>query len=107
MARKRTDAEDVADLPENTPRPDYGGLGTMTAREMAIEARRDRARREFFRIEHEEDTTPRKGHPEDKFLGLYRVTGSNDRIYDVLIRDPNPEHHVNRCSCLDYESNNL
>src|SRR5690349_16995506 len=108
MARKRTDAEEVAEeLPEDSPRPDYGGLGTMIAREMAIESRRERARREFYRIEHEEDTAPRRGHPEDKILGLYRVTGSNDRTYDVLIRDPNPEHHVNRCSCLDYESNNL
>ncbi len=103
--RKRTDAEEIADLPENLPEYDYGGLGTMIAREVAIEARRARARREFFRIEH---TSPSKrGDPESKFLGLYTVTGQNNRAYDVLIRDPNPEHHVNRCSCLDYESNNL
>ena len=95
------------ELPEDAPKPDYGGLGTMIAREVAIEARRDRARREFYRIEHEPDTAPQRGSPETRFLGLYRVTGSNDRVYDVLIRDPNPEHHVNRCSCLDYESNNL
>src|SRR3954447_16035632 len=106
-ARKRTDAEEPEETLEQTPQYDYGGLGTMIARSMAIEARRDRARREFFRIEHAADTAPRKGSPEDKFLGLYRVMGSSDRAYDVLIRDPNPEHHVNRCSCLDYESNNL
>jgi SNF2 family DNA or RNA helicase len=106
-ARKRTDAEEVADLPEEAPVPDFGGLGTMIAREVAIEARRARARREFYRIEHAEDTAPRRGSPEDRFLGLYRVMGENRREYDVLIRDPNPEHHVNRCSCLDYESNNL
>src|SRR4051794_36381333 len=106
-ARKRTDAEEPEEALEQTPQHDYGGLGTMIARSMAIEARRDRARREFFRIEHAADTAPRKGNPEDMFLGLYRVMGSSDRVYDVLIRDPNPEHHVNRCSCLDYESNNL
>src|SRR5438876_1428612 len=106
-ARKRTDAEEVADMPEEVPQPDYGGLGTMIARELAIEARRARARREFYRIEHAADTAPRRGAPEDRFLGLYRVTGDSYRVYDVLIRDPNPEHHVNRCSCLDYESNNL
>ena len=107
--RKRTDAEDDVDVPdaESLPQYDYGGLGTMIAREMAIEARRDRARREFFRIEYASDTAPQRGKPEDKFLGLYHVTGSNNRTYDVLIRDPNPEHHVNRCACLDYESNNL
>ncbi len=38
---------------------------------------------------------------------MYRVMGENKREYSVLIRDPDPEHHVNRCSCLDYESNNL
>lgn len=108
MARKRTDAEEPINLAEEeAPRPDYGGLGTMIAREVAIEARRDRARREFFRIEHEPDSAPFKGGPESQILAMYHVTGSNDRIYDVLIRDPNPEHHVNRCSCLDYESNNL
>lgn len=103
--RKRTDAEEAVDLPEELPQYDYGGLGTMIAREVAIQARRDRARREFFRIEHASPST--KGEPESKFLGLYRVTGENNRQYDVLIRDPDPEHHVNRCSCLDYESNNL
>src|SRR5438270_6332263 len=51
-ARKRTDAEEPADLPEDRPEYDFGGLGTMIAREVAIEARRSRARREFFRIEH-------------------------------------------------------
>lgn len=106
-ARKRTDAEEAEELPEQSSQYDYGGLGTMIARSMAVEARRDRARREFFRIEHVPATAPRRGEPESRFLGLYRVTGSNDRVYDVLIRDPNPEHHVNRCSCLDYESNNL
>src|SRR5690242_18330711 len=101
-ARKRTDAEEVADLPKEAPQPDYGGLGTMIAREVAIEARRSRARREFYRIEHAADTAPTtRGVPEDKFLGLYRVSGENGLEYDVLIRDPNPEHHVNRCSCLD------
>src|SRR5438105_5883470 len=79
----------------------------MIARELAIEARRARARREFYRIEHAADTAPSRGAPEVRFLGLYRVTGDSYRVYDVLIRDPNPEHHVNRCSCLDYESNNL
>ncbi|HEX8220774.1 MAG TPA: hypothetical protein VF914_16405, partial [Chloroflexia bacterium] len=103
--RRRTDAEEVADLPEDRPEYDYGGLGTMIAREMAVEARRARARREFFRIEHA--TPSRKGEPESKVLGMYRVTGENGREYDVLVRDPNPEHHVNRCVCLDYESNNL
>jgi SNF2 family DNA or RNA helicase len=106
-ARKRTDAEDVEEAPEQAPQYDYGGLGTMIAREVAIEARRARARREFYRIEHVPDTAPRRGAPESKILGMYRVIGSNDRVYDVLVRDPNPEHHVNRCSCLDYESNNL
>ncbi|HET6312345.1 MAG TPA: DEAD/DEAH box helicase [Chloroflexia bacterium] len=103
--RRRTDAEEVADLPEDQPEYDYGGLGTMIAREMAVEARRARARREFFRIEHV--TPSRKGEPESKVLGMYRVTGESGREYDVLVRDPNPEHHVNRCVCLDYESNNL
>ena len=103
--RKRTDAEEAVDLAEDLPQYDHGGLGTMIAREVAVEARRTRARREFFRIEH---TSPsRRGDPESKFLGLYRITGENNREYDVLIRDPDPEHHVNRCSCLDYESNNL
>jgi SNF2 family DNA or RNA helicase len=106
-ARKRTDAEEVEEVPEGVPEYDYGGLGTMIAREVAIEARRARARREFYRIEHAADTAPRRGSPEDRILGLYRVTGENGREYDVLVRDPNPEHHVNRCSCLDYESNNL
>jgi superfamily II DNA or RNA helicase len=103
--RKRTDAEEAVDLPEELPQYDYGGLGTMIAREVAIQARRDRARREFFRIEHASPSM--KGEPESKFLGLYKVMGENNREYDVLIRDPDPEHHVNRCSCLDYESNNL
>ncbi|MDQ6693136.1 MAG: DEAD/DEAH box helicase [Chloroflexota bacterium] len=103
--RKRTDAEEVDDKPESAPEYDYGGLGTMIAREVAIEARRTRARREFFRIEHASPS--QRGEPESNFLGLYRITGENNREYDVLIRDPNPEHHVNRCSCLDYESNNL
>src|SRR5687768_16472027 len=103
--RKRTDAEEAVDQAEDLPQYDYGGLGTMIAREVAVEARRTRARREFFRIEH---TSPSKrGDPESKFLGLYRVTGENNREYDVLVRDPDQEHHVNRCSCLDYESNNL
>src|SRR4051812_32309130 len=104
-ARKRTDAEENLEEPEDAQAAeyDYGGLGTMIAREVAIEARRSRARREFYRIEHEADTAPRKGTPEDKFLGLYRVAGENGRTYDVLVRDPDPEHHVNRCSCLDYE----
>lgn len=103
--RKRTDAEEAVDRAEDLPQYDHGGLGTMIAREVAVEARRTRARREFFRIEH---TSPsRRGDPESKFLGLYRITGENNREYDVLIRDPDPEHHVNRCSCLDYESNNL
>jgi SNF2 family DNA or RNA helicase len=105
-ARKRTDAEPLPELPEEMPQPDYGGLGTMIAREVAIEARRSRARREFYRIEHVNPTVTGAG-AESKFLGLYKVTGENKRDYDVLIRDPNPEHHVNRCSCLDYESNNL
>ncbi|HUP27534.1 MAG TPA: SNF2-related protein, partial [Chloroflexia bacterium] len=103
--RKRTDAEEAVDLAEDLPQYDHGGLGTMIAREVAVEARRSRARREFFRIEHASPST--RGNPESKFLGLYRITGENNREYDVLVRDPNPEHHVNRCSCLDYESNNL
>ncbi|MDQ5823306.1 MAG: SNF2-related protein [Chloroflexota bacterium] len=103
--RRRTDAEEATDLPEDRPEYDYGGLGTMIAREMAVEARRARARREFFRIEHVSPS--RKGEPESKVLGMYRVTGESGREYDVLVRDPNPEHHVNRCVCLDYESNNL
>jgi hypothetical protein len=104
-ARKRTDSEQTDDLPQNLPEYDHGGLGTMIAREVAIQARRDRARREFFKIEHVSPS--KRGEPESKFLGLYRITSDNAREYDVLIRDPNPEHHVNRCSCLDYESNNL
>src|SRR3954471_509076 len=114
-ARKRTDAEEVADMPEVAPQPDYGGLGTMIAREVAIEARRSRARREFYRIEYVADTAPRGSGirdqglastgkadprpptPDPSFLGLYHVLGENGREYDVLIRDPNPEHHVNRC----------
>ena len=115
-ARKRTDAEPPPEIPPDSPAPDYGGLGTMLAREVAIEARKDRARREFYRIEHQPLDVSASGQrrgpngPKDdapKFLGLYRITGSNNRVYDVLIRDPDPEHHVNRCSCLDYESNNL
>lgn len=127
-ARRRTETEEVADLPPETPelpRPDYGGLGTMIAREVAIEARRARAMREWMRIEHVPGTEPASDDGrrtmDDKgqkatvhrpssiapFLGLYRVTGEKGLAYDVLIRDPNPEHHVNRCSCLDYESNNL
>jgi superfamily II DNA or RNA helicase len=112
-ARKRTDAEppieitDPDDEAESAPqaRDDYGGLGSMIAREVAIQARRDRARREFFRIEHTSPETP--GKPESKFLGLYRITGESSIPYDVLIRDPHPEHFVNRCSCPDYEQNNL
>jgi SNF2 family DNA or RNA helicase len=103
--RKRTDSEQADDLPQDLPEYDHGGLGTMIAREVAIQARRDRARREFFKIEHVSPS--KRGEPESKFLGLYRITSDNAREYDVLIRDPNPEHHVNRCSCLDYESNNL
>lgn len=104
--RRRTDTEEPSDdLPEDLPEYDYSGLGTMIAREVAIEARRSRARREFYRIEH--SSPSQKAEPESKVLGLYRVTGDNGREYDVLVRDPNPEHHVNRCSCLDYESNNL
>src|SRR5438046_1159723 len=103
-ARKRTDAEPPPEIPETAPKYDYGGLGTMIAREVAIEARKDRARREFYRIEHEslgptmDDGRRTMDGPKSKipaFLGLYRVTGSNNRIYDVLIRDPDPEHHVN------------
>ncbi|HKP53474.1 MAG TPA: DEAD/DEAH box helicase [Chloroflexia bacterium] len=121
--RKRTDAEEVADLPEELPQHDFGGLGTMIAREVAIEARRARARREFFRIEQisvarttddgrrttkdEAETNPKSEIRNPKFLGMYHVMGENKREYSVLIRDPDPEHHVNRCSCLDYESNNL
>jgi len=129
--RKRTDAEDEIELAEALPQHDFGGLGTMIAREVAIEARRARAQREFFRIEHvgatrtadegrktkdDEDHASRITHhgpnpkskiQNPKFLGLYRVMGENNREYSVLIRDPDPEHHVNRCSCLDYESNNL
>ncbi len=112
-ARKRTDAEPPIEItpPEDEAessgqaRYDYGGLGTVIAREVAIQARRDRARREFFRIEHTSPETP--GNPESKFLGLYRITGESSIPYDVLIRDPNPEHFVNRCSCPDYEQNNL
>lgn len=109
--RKRTDSEPIPDLPEPASQYDTGGtggtggIGVVIAREVAIEARRARARREFYRIEHTSPTT--KDHPESKFLGLYSITGENKRQYDVLIRDPNPERHVNRCSCLDYESNNL
>ena len=112
-ARKRLDAEPPIEITnpddeaESAPqaRDDYGGLGSMIAREVAIQARRDRARREFFRIEHTSPETP--GKPESKFLGLYRITGESSISYDVLIRDPNPEHFVNRCSCPDYEQNNL
>jgi superfamily II DNA or RNA helicase len=103
--RKRTDAEAKDEPLEQVQGYDYGGLGTMIAREVAIEARRARARREFFRIEHAGAST--RGEPESKFLGLYRITGESNRTYDVLLRDPNPEHFVNRCSCLDYEQNNL
>ena len=82
-ARKRTETEEVADLSPETPelpQPDYGGLGTMIAREVAIEARRARALREWYRIEHLTDTAPRKGAPEDKVLGLYRVTGEKGLV---------------------------
>ena len=103
--RKRTDSEEVEELAEELPQHDFGGLGTMIAREIAIEARRARARREFYRIEHVNPT--KKGVPETRFLGLYTVTGENGREYSVLVRDPDPNHHVNRCSCLDYELNNL
>ncbi len=114
-ARKRTDSEEVADLPEDPPQHDFGGFGTMIAREVAIEARRARARREFFRIEKQDSGFTEKGKSKDpklkaqdpKFLGLYSITGENSRAYSVLVRDPDPNHHVNRCSCLDYESNNL
>lgn len=106
-ARKRTDAEEPDDPPEDLSTYDFGGLGTMLARQVAVDARRDRARREFYRIEHVNPTVARRGEPETRFLGLYRVRGENGREYDVLVRDPNPDHHVNRCSCLDYESNNL
>ncbi|MEO5952597.1 MAG: DEAD/DEAH box helicase [Chloroflexia bacterium] len=86
--------------------PQYNSsLGTMLAREIAIQARRDRARREFFRIEH---TSPvLKDKPESKFLGLYTIMGESSIPYDVLIRDVNPDHLVNRCSCPDYESASL
>ncbi len=99
------EAEEAQELPEHMPQYDYGGLGTMIARQVAIDLRRQCARREFFRIEHVSPT--RRDEPESQFLGLYRVTGDSGHVYDVLIRDPDPEHYVNRCSCLDYESNNL
>jgi SNF2 family DNA or RNA helicase len=118
--RKRTDAEEKEPALEEVQSFDYGGLGTMIAREVAIEARRSRARREFFRVEHIWQSTeggqesgtiqsPDSGNKNaaSKILGLYRVTGESARPYDVLIRDPDPEHMVNRCSCLDYEQNNL
>ena len=131
-ARKRTDSEPAIDVdlpdPEQPSSPNYGGLGTMIAREVAIEARRSRARREFFRVEHVWSSSddgrefassstddslhtsgkqPAASRPEAKFFGLYRVTGESNRPYDVLIRNPDPEHLVNRCSCLDYEQGNL
>lgn len=109
--RKRTDSEEKIELPESLPQHDFGGIGTMIAREVAIEARRARARREFYRIEQvtAARTTKDEGKASQspKFLGMYRVMGENNREYNVLIRDPDPDHHVNRCSCLDYESNNL
>lgn len=109
-ARKRTDAEPpipAEDEAESAPQAEhtYGGLDTMIAREVAIQARRDRARREFFRIEHASLIIPDK--PESQFLGLYRVTGESSIPYDVLMRDPNHDHFVNRCSCPDYEQANL
>jgi hypothetical protein len=105
--RKRTDTEIVDEPPEQLPQHDFGGFGTMIAREMAIEARRARARREFFRIEQVQSPGSKVQSPEAKILGMYSVVGENSREYSVLIRDPDPSHHVNRCSCLDYESNNL
>lgn len=114
-ARKRTDTEPPIEADKNTSSaedalesivPAYdGSLGTMIAREVAIQARRDRARREFFRIEHMSPVMPKQ--PESKFLGLYTITGESSIPYDVLIRDPDPEHYVNRCSCPDYESASL
>ncbi len=110
-ARKRTDAEPPIPPPDDqaeaAPQAEYtyGGLGTMIARELAIQARRDRARREFFRIEHSSLIIP--GKPESKFLGLYHVTGESSIMYDVLMRDPSHDHFVNRCSCPDYEQANL
>src|SRR3954471_15814986 len=111
-ARKRTDSEEPVERAADAPPYTHGGLGIVLAREIAIDARRARARSEFFRIEHAESrqspvasrqstdhnsalSTQHSALP--KFLGLYRVTGSNDRVYDVLIRDPDPEHRVNRC----------
>src|SRR6266542_6168524 len=106
-ARRRTETEEVADMPPETPelpQPDYGGLGTMIAREVAIEARRARAMREWYHIEHLADTAPlgpeggklkAEGGVQSsdlQVLGLYRVTGEKGMAYDVLIRDPNPEH---------------
>ena len=110
-ARKRTDAEPPIPPPEDEAEAahqaeyTYGGLGTMIAREVAIQARRDRARREFFRIVHSSPIIP--GKPESKFLGLYHVTGESSIVYDVLMRDPSHDHFVNRCSCPDYEQANL
>ncbi len=103
---RRTDREEAADIvPEPSSEYDYGGLGTMIARQWAIEARRQRARREPFTIEHAAPSIG--GEPQSKVLGLYKVKGDSGREYDVLIRDPNPEHYVNRCGCIDYEQNNL
>ncbi len=67
--RKRTDAEDKIELAELLPQHDFGGLGTMIAREVAIEARRARARREFFRIEPVQSPKFKVQSPESKFLG--------------------------------------
>lgn len=120
MARKRTETESPIEIdPSLTDEggieaeellegrvPQFdGGLGTMLAREIAIQARRDRSRREFFRIEHMSPVV--KDKPESKFLGLYRITGESSIPYDVLIRDVDPDHLVNRCSCPDYESASL
>ena len=119
-ARKRTETEspievdanltdeggiDAEELREGRVPQFDGGLGTMIAREVAIQARRDRARREFFRIDHVSPVV--KDRPESKFLGLYSIVGESKIPYDVLIRDVNPDHLVNRCSCPDYESASL
>src|SRR4051794_38131829 len=69
---------------------------TDIARQVAIEKRRERARTEFFRIEPE---------LEGQVFGYYTVVGGSSFPYTVEIRDP--DRLLNRCSCPDYEGNNL
>ncbi len=83
-------------------RREYGRAGrpragaSDIAREVAIERRRERAATEPFSVEAERP---------DEILGFYTVTGNSGIPYTVEIRDP--DRFLNRCSCPDYQGNNL